>query len=110
MHQTFTCGRCHPGFTHAAFTLGYEACLNKNTINGNDVPPGALISFIQKGVQYLEMETSVDQVRTLPTYRIRYASARIEPDIFRIALPSGYVRSWAKTWRATLGCCLQTTF
>ena len=59
--------RCHPGFTHAAFTLGYEACLNKNTINGNDVPPGALISFIQKGVQYLEMETSVDQVRT-PTH------------------------------------------
>ncbi|XP_044503972.1 WD40 repeat-containing protein HOS15-like isoform X2 [Mangifera indica] len=47
------------GFTHAAFTLGYEAGINKCTIDGNLVPPGALVSFVQKGLQYLEMEANL---------------------------------------------------
>ncbi|CAN8251419.1 unnamed protein product [Cochlearia groenlandica] len=47
------------GFTHAAFTLGYEASINKSNINGNMVPPGALIKFVQKGLQYMEMEANV---------------------------------------------------
>ncbi|KAL8261101.1 hypothetical protein R6Q59_025150 [Mikania micrantha] len=47
------------GFTHTAFTLGYEAALNKSTIDGNLVPPGALITFVQKGIQYLELEANL---------------------------------------------------
>ncbi|TQE12152.1 hypothetical protein C1H46_002222 [Malus baccata] len=47
------------GFTHSAFALGYEAGINKCTIDGNLVPPGALITFIQKGLQYLEMEANL---------------------------------------------------
>ncbi|KAF9678555.1 hypothetical protein SADUNF_Sadunf07G0046900 [Salix dunnii] len=47
------------GFTHSAFVLGYEAGINKCTIDGNMVPPGALITFIQKGLQYLEMEANL---------------------------------------------------
>lgn len=50
------------GFTHAAFTLGYEACLSRTSINGNDVPPGALVSFVQKGLQYLELEANLTDV------------------------------------------------
>ncbi|XP_043805789.1 WD40 repeat-containing protein HOS15 isoform X3 [Manihot esculenta] len=46
------------GFTHSAFALGYEAGINKCTIDGNMVPPGALITFVQKGIQYLEMEAN----------------------------------------------------
>ncbi|GKU94831.1 hypothetical protein SLEP1_g8268 [Rubroshorea leprosula] len=46
------------GFTHSAFTLGYEAGINKSTIDGNLIPPGALITFVQKGLQYLEMEAN----------------------------------------------------
>ncbi|KAK8716642.1 hypothetical protein V6N13_043947 [Hibiscus sabdariffa] len=47
------------GFTHSAFTLGYEAGINKCTIDGSLVPPAALITFVQKGLQYLEMEANL---------------------------------------------------
>ncbi|XP_019095689.1 PREDICTED: F-box-like/WD repeat-containing protein TBL1XR1-A [Camelina sativa] len=47
------------GFTHSAFTLGYEAGINKSNIDGNMVPPGALIKFVQKGLQYMEMEANL---------------------------------------------------
>ncbi|XP_075495341.1 WD40 repeat-containing protein HOS15-like [Primulina tabacum] len=46
------------GFAHSAFALGYEAGINKSTIDGNLVPPGALVTFIQKGIQYLELEAN----------------------------------------------------
>ncbi|CAM6099762.1 unnamed protein product [Calypogeia fissa] len=49
------------GFTHSAFVLGYEAGLNKNIIDGNLVPPGALVSFVQKGLQYLELEANLNE-------------------------------------------------
>mmetsp|Transcript_32290 Transcript_32290/g.91545 ORF Transcript_32290/g.91545 Transcript_32290/m.91545 type:complete len:497 (+) Transcript_32290:351-1841(+) len=49
------------GFTHSAFTFGYESFVHKSQIEGNDVPPGALISFIQKGLQYLELEANLDE-------------------------------------------------
>ncbi|KAL5753064.1 hypothetical protein ACOSP7_023241 [Xanthoceras sorbifolium] len=48
------------GFTHSAFALGYEAGINKCTIDGNLVPPGALVTFVQKGLQYLEMEANLN--------------------------------------------------
>ncbi|KAJ0776500.1 hypothetical protein HanLR1_Chr02g0046361 [Helianthus annuus] len=46
-------------FTHTAFTLGYEAALNKSTLDGNVIPPGALVTFVQKGIQYLELEANL---------------------------------------------------
>ena len=48
------------GFQHAAFTFGYESLVHKSDINGNDVPPGALVSFVQKGLQYLELEANLN--------------------------------------------------
>lgn len=54
------------GFTHAAFALGYEAGINKSTVDGNLVPPGALVTFVQKGIQYLELEANLSCVSTLP--------------------------------------------
>lgn len=32
----------------------------------NEVPPGALISFVQKGLQYLELEANLNNVRPGP--------------------------------------------
>mmetsp|Transcript_10874 Transcript_10874/g.34604 ORF Transcript_10874/g.34604 Transcript_10874/m.34604 type:complete len:495 (+) Transcript_10874:232-1716(+) len=49
------------GFQHSAFTFGYESFVHKSSINSNDVPPGALISFIQKGLQYLELEANLNE-------------------------------------------------
>lgn len=51
------------GFAHASFALGYEAGINKSTIDGNLVPPGALVTFVQKGIQYLELEANLSNVR-----------------------------------------------
>jgi|UniRef100_A0A2N9FDX2 transducin (beta)-like 1 len=53
------------GFTHSAFALGYEASINKSTIDGNLVPPGALVTFVQKGLQYLEMEANLSNSDTV---------------------------------------------
>eukprot|EP00963_Diacronema_lutheri_P007796 scaffold676_cov316-Pavlova_lutheri.AAC.23 len=51
------------GFKHSAFTFGYESYISESKIEEEDVPPGALISFIQKGLQYLELEANVNEVR-----------------------------------------------
>ena len=54
-----------PGFTHAAFVFGYESLVHRADEPGGDdgVPPGALVSFVQKGLQYLELEANVGEVR-----------------------------------------------
>lgn len=52
----------HTGFTHSAFVFGYESFVHKSAHNGKDIPPGALITFVQKGLQYVEMEAQVTEV------------------------------------------------
>ncbi|XP_075501365.1 WD40 repeat-containing protein HOS15-like isoform X1 [Primulina tabacum] len=47
------------GFTHAAFTFGFESGLNKSSIDGNLIPPGSLVKVVQKGLQFVEMEANV---------------------------------------------------
>jgi len=50
------------GFLHSAFLFGQESLIaNTNTINGSDVPPGALISYLQKGLQYKAIETHIGE-------------------------------------------------
>ncbi|KAG1347897.1 putative WD40 repeat-containing protein HOS15 [Cocos nucifera] len=49
-----------PGFTHSSFALGYEAGINKCDIDGNIVPPGALVTIVQKGLQYIELEANLE--------------------------------------------------
>lgn len=56
------------GFTHSAFALGYEAGINKSPIDGNLVPPGALITFVQKGLQFLEMEANLSNVSMISSF------------------------------------------
>jgi len=48
------------GFTHSAFTFGCESVVNRSAIDGADVPPGALVSFLQKGLQHLELEANLN--------------------------------------------------
>ena len=45
------------GFKHSAYSFGFESGVQNCGIRGAEVPPGALISFIQKGIQFLEVET-----------------------------------------------------
>jgi hypothetical protein len=40
--------RARAGYTHTAFSFANESLVTKANINGADVPPGSLISFVQK--------------------------------------------------------------
>lgn len=53
------------GHLHSAFTFAYESLVTKSsvaTIHAGNVPPGALISFIQKGLMYLQVEQQMDEL------------------------------------------------
>ncbi|CAG0913037.1 unnamed protein product [Notodromas monacha] len=47
------------GFHHSAFTFGMESHISQSNINGALVPPAALLSIIQKGLQYVEADISL---------------------------------------------------
>ena len=72
------------GFQHSAFTFGYESHVQKTAANDSEVPPGALVSFVQKGLQYLELEANINQAcsRLRRAQRCLRGSARhcAEPD------------------------------
>mmetsp|Transcript_49257 Transcript_49257/g.127050 ORF Transcript_49257/g.127050 Transcript_49257/m.127050 type:complete len:496 (-) Transcript_49257:770-2257(-) len=47
------------GFQHSSFTFGYESNIRSCDIDPAEVAPGSLISFLQKGLQYLQIETEI---------------------------------------------------
>ncbi|CAH1780820.1 unnamed protein product [Owenia fusiformis] len=49
------------GFAHSAYTFGIESHISQSNINGSLVPPAALLSIIQKGLQYTEAEISIGE-------------------------------------------------
>jgi len=50
------------GFVHSAFTFGLESHVGQSNINSALVPPAALLTILQKGLQYTEAEISVGEV------------------------------------------------
>lgn len=48
------------GFGHAAFVFGCESDVDRIDIDGKDVPVGALVSFVQKGFQMMELEANLN--------------------------------------------------
>ena len=50
------------GFMHSAFTFAYESQLAKSSVITSDLPPGALVSFVQKGLQYVGIEAHINEV------------------------------------------------
>ncbi|KAL6073861.1 Transducin (beta)-like 1 X-linked receptor 1, variant 2 [Balamuthia mandrillaris] len=48
------------GFQHSAFAFANESLVAK-AFNGAEVQPGALISYVQKGLQYEQIETHVNE-------------------------------------------------
>lgn len=48
------------GFHHSAFTFAHESHMASVQINPNLVPPAALVTFVQKGLQYMEAEANID--------------------------------------------------
>lgn len=46
---------------HAAFTFAHESLVARSTVADAEVPPGALIAFLQKGLQYVEIESHLQE-------------------------------------------------
>jgi transducin (beta)-like 1 len=55
------------GFTHSTFAFQYETAIHRSELKVNNVRPGALISLLQKGLLYSEVETHLNTV--LMTYK-----------------------------------------
>ncbi|XP_067625951.1 F-box-like/WD repeat-containing protein ebi [Eurosta solidaginis] len=49
------------GFVHSAFVFGVESHISQSNINGALVPPAALLTILQKGLMYTEVEWSVGE-------------------------------------------------
>nr|AKJ87737.1 LisH [Angiostrongylus cantonensis] len=47
------------GLEHSAFVFGNESELNRSDLMDVDVPSGALVSIVQRGLYYIEAEVSV---------------------------------------------------
>jgi len=71
------------GFIHSAFVFGSESFITKTTLTDtNAVPPGALISFIQKGLQYLEIESHINDDGTETVCTERFSV--LKPHVCRV--------------------------
>ena len=62
------------GFVHSAYLFGVESHITHTSINGNGVPPGALLSLIQKGLYYTEAELSIGDVSLIDVVRVYVTS------------------------------------
>lgn len=49
------------GLAHSAFTFAHESLVARSVVADSEVPPGALLSFLQKGLQYVEIETHLQE-------------------------------------------------
>ena len=59
MNFVFFLNNKKKGFIHSAYVFGVESHISQTNINGTLVPPAALLSVIQKGLQFTEAEISV---------------------------------------------------
>lgn len=49
------------GFQHSAYLFGVESHISSSNINGAIVPPAALITIVQKGMQYAEAQLCIGE-------------------------------------------------
>jgi transducin (beta)-like 1 len=49
------------GFSHSAFTFAHESLVSRSLVADAEVPPGALVTFLQKGLQYIEVESHLQE-------------------------------------------------
>jgi len=51
------------GFSHSTFAFQTESSIHKTGISAASVKPGALINLIQKGLQYIQVEYHINEVK-----------------------------------------------
>ena len=50
------------GFQHTSYVFNSESHVKREMPDLHNVPPGALIKFVQKGILYCEMEANLKEV------------------------------------------------
>jgi hypothetical protein len=61
------------GFLHAAFAFAHESLVIKSTVSQVDIPPGALITFLQKGLEYIGIEEHIRDDGTIQEFDSNYS-------------------------------------
>lgn len=61
------------GFTHSAFTFGYESLVVRSSAAQTDIPPGALITFLQKGLEYIAIEEHIGEDGTIQEFENNFS-------------------------------------
>ena len=55
----------HVGFQHTAFAFAYESMIADTKVYDEYLPPGSLVTYLQKALQYIELETHIRGVSLL---------------------------------------------
>eukprot|EP00210_Caulerpa_lentillifera_P001873 g1802.t1 len=70
-------------YSHSAYTFAHESKLSPSVFQPGEVPPGALIHIIQKGLQFIEMEANVTKEKrtTIGEYKYLHSHDLITKDM-----------------------------
>ncbi|ORX58090.1 hypothetical protein DM01DRAFT_327856 [Hesseltinella vesiculosa] len=49
------------GFRHSSFAFQYESQMEKSAYRDATIPPGMLINIIHKGLQFMDIETHMNE-------------------------------------------------
>jgi len=66
------------GFPHSAFIFGSESLAESTNISASQMPPGALITLLQKSLQYMKLEKSIIEAKKNPNSPVAQGISRIE--------------------------------
>lgn len=53
------------GFEHTAYAFAYESMVADTKVYDEYLPPGSLVTYLQKALQYIELETHIRDVQVL---------------------------------------------
>lgn len=61
------------GFHHTAFCFENESLFPRSSVSHIDIPPGALITFLQKGLEYIAIEEHINEDGTVTDFDRNYS-------------------------------------
>ena len=68
------------GFNHSAFLFGIESLAESSNITVQQIPPGALVTLLQKSLQYMKLEKSIIEAKENPNSQITEGINEIEKE------------------------------
>ncbi|EAY21616.1 WD repeat protein, putative [Trichomonas vaginalis G3] len=66
------------GFVHSAFIFESESLADSTNISGSQIPPNALITLLQKSLQYMKLEKAIRLAKEDPKSQAHEGIEQIE--------------------------------